>query len=399
MARRSRRRSGPLGAVLTLVAVVAAALTLTLAWSMAFPVPWDGLGKLGSIAMHFSLHLLLASLAALLMVMISSGARAPVAAGIFTVLMFLAIVMAVVPAVVISRAAERLGARVSLRDYVANAAHINYGRPLPDRTVVFGTAGDGSRLELDVWRSGRPDDGPPRPALVLVHGGAWSHGTRSMTPDWDRWFNALGYEVFDVEYRLSPPVRWLDEIGDVKSALGWVAEHAAEYHVDPDRISVMGQSAGANLAMLAAYGMDDSLIPASTPVPVVAVRAVINLYGPCDLEQLYRESPSRNYVQRMLRQYIGGSPDQAPERYAMLSPLGRVSPHAPPTITFLGLEDRIVPRDQATRLEQELTAAGAPHETVLLPASDHGFDFCWGGYGAQIARQRLRAFLDRYDPR
>ena len=66
----------------------------------------------------------------------------------------------------------------------------------------------------------------------------------------------LGYVVFDVEYRMPPPVRWKEEIGDVKCALGWVVGNAEKYGIDASRISIMGYSAGANLAMLAAYSAD-----------------------------------------------------------------------------------------------------------------------------------------------
>ena len=78
------------------------------------------------------------------------------------------------------------------------------------RSVVYGTAKDGTKLELDVWRTGQPNTGPLRPAIVFVHGGAWTHGNRSMVPEWNHWLNTLGYEVFDVEYRMPPPCAgWL----------------------------------------------------------------------------------------------------------------------------------------------------------------------------------------------
>jgi hypothetical protein len=115
-------------------------------------------------------------------------------------------------------------------------------------------------VELD-HRSGQPNSGPLRPAILFVHGGAWTHGHRSMLPEGNRWLNALGYEMFDVEYCMSPPVHRPDEIGDVKSALGWVAAPAAEYHVDPARISIMGGSAVGNLSMLAAYSAGEPQLP------------------------------------------------------------------------------------------------------------------------------------------
>jgi acetyl esterase/lipase len=262
--------------------------------------------------------------------------------------------------------------------------------------VTYGFARDGTELFLDVWLSGRPKAGPTRPAIVIVHGGAWTQGQRSMSPDWNRWLNELGYEVFDVEYRLPPPVRWLDQIGDVKSALGWVAAHAAQYHVDPARVSLMGASAGGNLSLLAAYSAGDSRLPASTDVPEVAIRSVINLYGATDMTLLYYATASPDFVRPQLQRYIGGTPQQLPERYRVLSPLGHVGTRDPATLTLHGTSDRLLPVEQATLLDQALARAGVAHETVLLPATDHGFDLNWGGLATQIARLRISAFLRRY---
>jgi acetyl esterase/lipase len=226
-----------------------------------------------------------------------------------------------------------------------------------------------------------------------VHGGGWIVGNRSERPDWNRWLNQLGYEVFDVEYRMPPPVRWQHEIGDVKAAVGWVAAHAADYHVDPARISIMGESAGGNLALLAAYSMGDPGLPASTGVAPVAIRSVIDLYGPTEMAKLYDTTSSPGFVQYSESTYIGGIPEEFPDRYRALSPLYHINAQTPPTITFQGTMDRLVPMEQATMLDKALTKAGVAHELYLLPASDHGFDMNWGGFGSQIARAKIQAFL------
>lgn len=283
--------------------------------------------------------------------------------------------------------------------YLAHAMRLNMGRPQPERSVVYGTAKDGTKLELDVWRNGKPNSGPLRPAILMVHGGAWNHGNRSMLPDWNRWLNELGYEVFDVEYRMPLPERWLDEVGDVKAALGWIAAHAAEYHVDPKRIMVMGGSAGANLAMLAAYSAGEPQLPPSTKVPAVTVRAVINFYGPTDMALLYQTCKSPEYVRPLMKAYIGGTPGEFPERYRLLSPLSHITSKTPPTLTLLGTSDCLVAVEQAGLLDQALGQAGVPHELYWLPANDHGFDINWGGFGIQIARATIQRFLEKYDGR
>jgi len=96
-------------------------------------------------------------------------------------------------------------------------------------------------------------------------------------------------------------------------------------------------------------------------------------------------------------EYIGGTPEQMPERYRALSPFFHVSSTTPPTITFLGTLDRLVLENQALVLDDAMKKTGAIHEMYLLPANDHAFDMNWGGFATQIARAKIRAFLERYD--
>ena len=394
--KRTWKPRGTWGWLLTVISVLLAALMATVACCMLVTVPWRELGLLGAMALFFP-----PALAFVHADCHGAGIRSsakPRQAGCL--------------AVGLNRSAnDRDGpdscwpdmAAFAPIERTAVAGHLPGKRnahelgPSPDGpTVSYGRSKDGSTLELDVWGTGLPHSGPLRPAVIFVHGGGWTHGTRSMLPDWDRWLNQLGYEVFDVEYRMPPPVRWQDEVGDVKAALGWVAVHAAEYYVDPARISIMGNSAGGNLSMLAAYAMGDRLLPACTDVPEVAVRSVVNLYGPPDAALLYRTTPSYNYVRGVMTQYIGGSPDEFPERYQALSPLSHIGTRTPPTIMLLGTSDQIVPTDQSSALQQALSAAGIAHEIYLLPANDHGFDLNWGGFGTQIARSKIEDFLKRH---
>lgn len=385
------------GAVAFVVGLAAAAV------AMAYPLPFDTvLGLGGTVLLAFPLHLLgIAALTTgLALVCWRRLPRLSLAA--LATAMLVSAVMALWPGVAIWRFARYQHVGLSLRDYVVNATHLNLGLPQSDRTTAYGMAGDGTELLLDVWRAtdNQPANtiakGALRPALVRVHGGAFIRGNRSDMPDWNRWFNSLGYTVFDVEYRLPPPVRWRDETGDVKCALGWVAAHAGEYAIDPERISITGFSAGANLAMLAAYSVGDRRLPPSCAVPPVRVRSVVNLYGDTDLAAIYDDSPSRGLVRAAAVQYIGGSPVEYPERHAEVSPLTYVSAASPPTISFLGTSDRIIPADQLVRLDEALKRAGVDSDAYLIPATDHGFDVNWGGFATQFARVKIAAFLRRH---
>ena len=262
-------------------------------------------------------------------------------------------------------------------------------------TLVYDTLDDGTQLRLDAWPADMTKKKSPRPAVIKVHGGTWVTGSRRGLTMWNSWLNKLGYHVFDVDYRMPPPDRWLDEVGDVKCALAWVKAHAAEYNVDTTRLILMGYSAGANLAMLAAYSYEHPDLKPACGDPVT-VKCVINLYGPSDMKAIYAATGSGSFVQPRIRQYIGGSPSEFDERYDLLSPINHISEKSPPTISIYGRKDRIIPFTEGIAADNALKEANVPHELYILPETDHAFDANWTYFSTQIAREKIRNFLHKY---
>jgi acetyl esterase len=279
-------------------------------------------------------------------------------------------------------------APLSLSGYLAGTSYVE---ARPSETVTYARPG-GEELELDVWRpSGEAAGGPGRPAVIVVHGGAWERGSRGQMPRWNAWFADRGYAVFDIEYRLAPPPRWREAPADVRCAVGWVKQNAARYGVDPDRVALVGHSAGGHLALLSAYTEGGRAAPASCDVPDTEVEAVAAFYPPTDLAGLYR------------RGYLGGMPDfmggiraDVPERYRLTSPVARVDAGDPATFLVHGSGDEIVPAAQSGLLAERLRGAGVPNHYLELPWASHTFDFYWGGWGAQITRSSLGEFLNNH---
>lgn len=131
----------------------------------------------------------------------------------------------------------------------------------PSQTVTYlGADASSVGRRLDVWPvpEGAGARGRRHPAVVLVHGGGWDQDSRggSLLPGW---LAGRGYVVFDIDYRLATPTSpsWQQATGDVKCAVGWVNDHAARFGVDPERIGLLGSSAGGHLALLAAYSTSE----------------------------------------------------------------------------------------------------------------------------------------------
>ncbi|GIW86131.1 MAG: lipase [Isosphaeraceae bacterium] len=252
--------------------------------------------------------------------------------------------------------------------------------------LVYATV-DGRKLKLDLARPAEGDG--PFPALVVIHGGAWRGGDKASNRDQLRHFAARGYVAISPAYRFCPEFTFPAQVHDVKAAVRWLKAHAADYGVDPERIGAIGFSAGAHLAlMLGVTDPDDGLDdPAQPDLPDSRVHAVVNVFGPTDL--LADDIPPIS--QPLLRDFLGGSPQEKEELARLGSPLTHVTPDDPPVLTFQGTKDPLVPHTQATKLADALTRAGVPGRVELLVGKGHGND--WGDDLPRI-RAEIDAFFD-----
>ncbi len=97
-----------------------------------------------------------------------------------------------------------------------------------------------------------PEGNGPFPAIIYIHGGGWAEGNRSDFSEIAQLYAKRGIAGFSIDYTLAAPNRtaWPQNIEDVISALTFIQANAANYHVDTQKIAVMGSSAGAHLASL-----------------------------------------------------------------------------------------------------------------------------------------------------
>src|SRR4249919_1018517 len=197
------RPQGGLDWVLLVVAVLLA-VAMVLTWFyMATPIGFDGPGRLGVFGLMISLQFLLVTVVSAALAALALWREALLPASVFAAATALTAVMALWPSIALMQRARQYEATVSLG--AALIPQRNGGGPQPDRSVVYGTAPDGTDLELDVWRTSATNREPRQPAFVRVHGNAWVHGARSELVEWDQWLNERGYHVFFLFYRLPPP--------------------------------------------------------------------------------------------------------------------------------------------------------------------------------------------------
>ena len=266
------------------------------------------------------------------------------------------------------------------------------------RTYTFAKA-DGVDLQLDVYLP-IIENANNGASIIVVHGGSWRGGQRSDFPEWNRWLAAQGFTVFDVDYRLAPQPNYLTAAGDVKCAVCWVKNHAAEFNIKPERIALLGRSAGAHLALLAAYSADDSRIPATCAENKSSekVRAVVSFYAPINLLWAF-DNPANERVidgKLTLSNFLGGNPhesDELRERYVLASPLSHVFAETPPTFLIHGGHDQLVRDENMSFLDEKLKEAKVPHELIFIPYAQHGFDYNFNGFGSQIVQPSILDFL------
>jgi acetyl esterase/lipase len=256
-------------------------------------------------------------------------------------------------------------------------------RPVRLEERVFNTT-DGEKLTLDVFRPGYEHG--PLPGVLVVHGGSWQNGNSREFVSLNGYLAARDYLVFSINYRLAP--KWKFPVGrdDVLSAIAYLKVYAKELNLDPTRLSLLGRSAGAQLALLAAY-------TASEP----AIRGVISIYGPTDLRFGYENPASKRLfdTRGILEAYLGGPPAKMDETYFAASPINFVSANAPPTLLIHGMRDGHVRPEESARLEARLQKSGVKHFFLRLPWATHACDWSFNGPCGQVTTYAVENFLDR----
>ncbi|MFD3165198.1 alpha/beta hydrolase fold domain-containing protein [Herpetosiphon sp. NSE202] len=252
-------------------------------------------------------------------------------------------------------------------------------------TVYAEVAGESLLVDIYV-----PPTAPVNaPALVVVHGGSWRGGGKGDIPAWNRWAAVQGYVVFDISYRLAPQAQFPAAVSDVKCAIGYVRRNAERFGVDPQRLGLVGRSAGAQLALIAAYS--DATIAPSCDAPDASVRAVVSYYAPTRLD--YYNVIKPELAPGALDDYLGGPPEAHAEAYRQARPATWVNQNTPATLLLHGGRDQFIRPLDADVVADALAQANRPYTMIELPLANHGFDFNLHGVSNQQVQPYVMRFL------
>ena len=245
-------------------------------------------------------------------------------------------------------------------------------------TVRGGGDGFQIRTNVEFLASGRsqradlylPDPGSPgerRPAVVIIHGGGWTGGRRDAAREINIGTNLAlnGYVGLSIDYLLATKTRptWPTNLHDCKTAVRWLRKNAERLQVDPERIGVIGGSAGGHLASLVVLTRpEDGLDPAGPYGEYSCqVRCGVDLYGPAEL-------PTYHDVTM-----LGSTYAEAPDLYRRASPVTYVRRDSPPILILHGTADRTVDVSQSRLFAEALRNAGAEHQLLIIPDAPHTF--------------------------
>jgi len=238
--------------------------------------------------------------------------------------------------------------------------------PIPEnikeyKDVVYKTQ-DSMALKLDIYHS--KDIKKDAPLIIFIHGGSWKKGKKHDYLVYLISFAKKGYVTATIQYRLTDVAKYPAQLHDVEDAVRWLKNNASDYNIDPNKVALVGGSAGGHLAMMSAYSntpedVDENGISAN-------VQGLVNFYGPTNLAAL-NNAASVQYL-------IGKTYEEAPELYKKASPLFSITKDAPPTITFQGTLDELVPYQQSDILHKTLEDAGAVSYYHKLEGWPHAMD-------------------------
>jgi len=250
-----------------------------------------------------------------------------------------------------------------------------------EKDVPFGRGGARDLLS-DIYRP--PEGRTKHTAIIHIHGGAFRRGSKEGARV-ARPLAALGYTGLAIQYRLAQEAPWPAQIEDVKAAIRWTRARADWLAIDPQRIAVVGHSAGGHLALVAAGSPNLPGLEGDGGNAGVdsRVAACIGFY-PRSIVPPAADSGDHPLLKA----------DRGQDAYRSIRPSSYVNPAFPPTLLLHGTADQSIPVEESVRLYEALKAEGVPVEIHIIDGVTHMFDM--HADLAEMSALWIDLFLDRH---
>ena len=248
---------------------------------------------------------------------------------------------------------------------------------------------NGKSLQLDIYKP--RDLKKPAPLLVFVHGGGWKSGKRSDYLVYLVDFAKKGYITATVSYTLKNDSIYPACVQDVSDAMHFLFNNSKKYGFDPERVAMIGGSAGGHLVLMTTYDFKNPTIPLDSSYlngPPNKIKCVVDIYGPVDMTTPYAQN------QDLVTGFIGHSFKERPDLYWEASPAKYLRKGLPPTLIFQGTSDNLLPQSQSDTLKARLDRLGVPAEYYKLPLWPHAMDIAQRPN--QYMQMKMDAFFEKY---
>jgi acetyl esterase/lipase len=270
-------------------------------------------------------------------------------------------------------------------------------KPVKTLNDIAFAGSDGAKLLGDLYM---PEGVDTAPVLVAVHGGGWQVGNRKFYVHWGPYLARRGIAVFAIEYRLTKPgaKAYPDAVRDVRAAVDFISANAGQYHLDPERIGLVGDSAGAHLsALVALAGNEPPFAPGAVAAAGrIAVKAVVGFYGVYDLAAQWQHDLSVRPRDNITEKFLGAALYTDRRVYFESSPISYATTDRNATRFMLiyGTNDDVVDaQSQSEIFLLALKQAGFFVRSVVIPGAGHFFvtdPVDDTGYGAVVGPRVVR---------
>lgn len=259
-----------------------------------------------------------------------------------------------------------------------NLTGFNNSKKVKAEAILYDNA---DHLTLDFYKA---KNDKLSPCIIVVHGGSWSGGDNKQLPELNSHLSLKGYHVAAINYRLAPVHESPAPLEDISRAIQYLVDHADSLKIDTGKFILLGRSAGAQIAMAAAYSFNDTRI-----------RGVIGFYGPSDMIWGYHNPSSKLIMdsKKIMEDYLGGTYSQIRNKYIESSPLELLNARSVPTLLIHGENDPLVAYEHSRRMNLKLNNVQIPHYLLTLPWATHGCDYTLHGPSGQLSTFAIDYFL------